>query len=268
LFFWFLFVILPENREKLIIYVRFRAIYGENFVVDTRSAMTTYEMDGQGKFFTTHSGVDHQFFFLLWPQFLYFPGKFIPASQRPDGSWRKPRRVRDGYVPQEEVPLYESKGKAFAQRLTANNTGLPVGMCPQVAQQERAKREKAKQQATVAAAKQQQKAGTVPGLLVLNDKKVTAKSKASLEAVVSKTAATKPTTHAPTMAELTNGVADMQVDAEKKLKKLKKKLREIETIEEKIRTGELKNPEKDQLDKVSRKAQIIDEISQLEVKQN
>ncbi|OQV12222.1 hypothetical protein BV898_13485 [Hypsibius exemplaris] len=54
----------------------------------------------------------------------------IPASKRPDGSMRKPIRVKEGYVPQEEIPVYQSG----PQRTVAfSKDTLPVGYDPVVA---------------------------------------------------------------------------------------------------------------------------------------
>ncbi|VDM29674.1 unnamed protein product [Toxocara canis] len=50
---------------------------------------------------------------------------FIAASQRADGTWRKARRVKEGYVPQEEQPRYESPAAQFCR-----DSKYPIGYTP------------------------------------------------------------------------------------------------------------------------------------------
>jgi hypothetical protein len=42
----------------------------------------------------------------------------IPSSRRADGSMRKPIRIRQGYIPQDEIPKY----KTVAQRVSSSYT--------------------------------------------------------------------------------------------------------------------------------------------------
>lgn len=174
--------------------------------------------------------------------------KFIPATQRPDGTWRKPRRIKDGYVPQEEVPLYESKGKQFKAR---QNTGLPVGLPPEVAAQ--AQKKKNNNPGVIQ---------PIPGMLINVDKKKKKKKSGADEAAekLAKCEITEPNFSTASPSTPTNSATDPV----KRLKNLRKKLREIETLEEKIKSGLLKTPDKDQKEKMSKKNDIIKEIELLE----
>lgn len=238
-------------------------------------------------------------------------GKFIPATQRPDGTWRKPRRVRDGYVPQEEVPLYESKGKLFAQK-----PSLPPGLPPEMAQKAREKREKEQRKAEAGRRPPQ---NAVPGLLILHEDNK-ANHQQQQQQRQAKPANAKPKKKAVELPDVlleqkqkeeqkaasrqqqsqdhrnskhqqqhqnqsakqhlndvTKAVQDLQLgggggasssdghsDLSKKLRKLRKKIREIEVIEERLRANDGPRPDKDQIEKAKRKPEILKEIEELE----
>ncbi|XP_058462869.1 partner of Y14 and mago [Malaya genurostris] len=226
-------------------------------------------------------------------------GKFIPATQRPDGTWRKPRRIRDGYVPQEEVPLYESKGKLFAQK-----PSLPPGLPPEMihkAKEKREKEQRMKQQREAEAARRTHQ--NPPGLLILHDDNkahqptqksrpanVKSKKKAvelpdvlleqkqkeeqKLSRQVQQQQQEQKIKPQHQLNDVTKAIGELQLsnsnandghsDLSKKLRKLRKKIREIEVIEDRLRTNENPRPDKDQIEKAKRKPEILKEIEELE----
>ena len=71
---------------------------------------------------------------------------------------------------------------------------------------------------------------------------------------------------APTAPNKSPGakIADGPSEGLKKIRNLKKKIKQIEELENRIASGELKNPEKEQLEKISKKDQLLEEIRELE----
>ncbi|KAK6156940.1 hypothetical protein DH2020_011188 [Rehmannia glutinosa] len=57
--------------------------------------------------------------------------RIVGPTRRPDGTLRKPIRIRAGYVPQDEVALYQSKGALWKKEMAATQE-VPPGYDPVV----------------------------------------------------------------------------------------------------------------------------------------
>lgn len=176
--------------------------------------------------------------------------RVIPQTRRADGSYRKEIRVRDGYVPPEDVEKYANEKVATSARLAP---GEVIGYAPSASS--------GKDESGAGLTKAQKK----------NERRKAAKQLAGEKGQAKESTKTSSASTPPLPSSSTKTAGDDHEgtaqsgggDPAKKRKALQKKLRQAEQLKERSDAGEVLLPE--QAEKVEKIDQLAKEIAAIKL---
>ncbi|CDY19363.1 BnaC05g08720D [Brassica napus] len=191
--------------------------------------------------------------------------RIVEPSRRPDGTLRKPIRIRAGYVPQDEVVIYQSKGSLMKKELASQG---PPGYEPdptpkpktKAAKKNERKKEKRLQAALQKGTSSEDGSATVPVVTPSNGSQsvnVLVSGLNALDVSSNKDVASSDLGEAP-------NPGTTREETEKRIRALKKKIRLTEAQQQKTAPKDLK-PE--QLEKFSKLEEWRLELKALEDKE-
>uniref|UniRef100_A0A7N0SWH8 WIBG Mago-binding domain-containing protein n=1 Tax=Kalanchoe fedtschenkoi TaxID=63787 RepID=A0A7N0SWH8_KALFE len=189
--------------------------------------------------------------------------RLLAPTRRPDGTLRKPIKIRAGYVPQEEVAIYKSKGALWKEEMESLQE-VPPGYTPPVADSKpktksvkRNERKKEKRlQAAADKGKQPETSDGNKEELELSPAESINKGSASVESIVSKmhqlhvSAKSAVPSSQPVEVEESPDLGPQGQDIDKKIRALKKKIRLAEAQLQKSTSHEAKPEQSDKMKKL------------------
>ncbi|PWA94495.1 Exon junction complex, Pym [Artemisia annua] len=190
--------------------------------------------------------------------------RLVGPTRRPDGTYRKPIRIRAGYVPQDEVAIYKSKGALLKKEKESMET-VPPGYDPEADVVSKPKSKSAKRNERKKEKRLQ--ASLDKGKSEVSSNEDVDQASESLESIVSHiseiTISGNPSGATPPLNSTEcSATGDNVPDIDKKIRALKKKIRLTEAQQEKA--GNDLKPE--QLEKVAKLDDWRKELKLLEDK--
>ncbi|KAL3515600.1 hypothetical protein ACH5RR_022502 [Cinchona calisaya] len=194
--------------------------------------------------------------------------RILAPTRRPDGSLRKPIKIRAGYVPQEEVALYQSKGSLWRKEM-ASSQDVPPGYDPVTdaakPKSKSAKRNERKKEKRLQAALEKGKESELNDTSSVEDSNNVLEPEKTITSQMNELniSSNSSVVNPPSNATESLTPADHAQDIDKKIRALKKKLRLTEAQQQKTVEQDMK-PE--QLEKVAKLEGWREELKLLEDK--